>query len=492
MIDAAPTAPRAASPVVAVTRRRITVATAVNLAGRLLGVVLGVAVAAILARALGVGAFGRLSLVFALVGLAGNAGDFGLSQIAVRDMAAHPEQRPEILGSLVAVRLALSGVLTATVIGGVVLMLPAGSARWMGVLVAMTIPLGALGALQAGAQARLRPELMSYVTLGQSVVWLALVATLAYVHASLAVYGAAFLFAALVQTALAWALVRPVTAVSWRPRWSVARPLLRSALPLGLAGLCVTAYYKIDGIILFQLKGAEQTALYAAAYRFLDVLQLFPAAVLTILLPLLASLGRTGDVRRSERSVQAALVVLGLVALPIVVGGALLSSRIVVLVYGHDFRGAGPLLAILLPAFLSICMGYVFTAILIAARHMWPYTAVAIGAAVANVAANLVLIPHFGAKGAAWITLATEFPVMTSITVLARRRMAVPLPWGRWLRTALATGAMALAIVAVHALPLGVVMGVAVAVFVGAGLLLGAVRADDVRQLLSRAEGALG
>jgi O-antigen/teichoic acid export membrane protein len=481
-----------ASPVVAVTQRRITVATAINVAGRLVGVVLGVAVAAILARALGVSGFGQLSLVLALVGLAGNAGDFGLSQIAVRDMAADPDRRPEILGSLVTVRLLLSVALMALVVGVVLVMLPAGSARWMGVLVAMTIPLGALGALQAGAQARLRPEVMSYVTVGQSVVWLALVAGLAYFHASLAAYGAAFLLAGLAQSALAWALVRPVTAVTWRPRWSVVRPLLRSALPLGLAGLCVTAYYKIDGVILFQLKGAEQTALYAAAYRFLDVLQLFPAAVVAILLPLLASLGRTGYTRRSERSVQAALVLLGLVAVPIVVGGSLLSGRIVVLLYGNDFRGAAPLLAILLPAFLSICMGYVFTAILIAGRYMWPYVAVAIVAAVVNVAANLVLIPQFGAKGAAWITLATEFSVMFSITLLARRRMPVALPWSRWLRTGLAAGVMALAIVAVRALQLGLVMGVAVAVFLGAALLLGAIRADDVRQLLSRAEGAWG
>ena len=99
------------------TQRRITVATAINVAGRLLGVVLGIAVAAILARALGVSGFGQLSLALALVGLAGNAGDFGLSQIAVRDMAAEPERRPEILGSLVTVRLLFSAVLTGLVIG---------------------------------------------------------------------------------------------------------------------------------------------------------------------------------------------------------------------------------------------------------------------------------------------------------------------------------------------------------------------------------------
>ena len=51
---------------------------------------------------------------------------------------------------------------------------------------------------------------------------------------------------------------------------------------------------------------------------------------------------------------------------------------------------------------------------------------------------------------------------------------------------------MALAIVAVHTLQLGVVIGVAVAVFTGAGLLLGAIRTDDVRQLSEPDRGSLG
>jgi O-antigen/teichoic acid export membrane protein len=490
VIDANHIAPRVRTPAstVPVTHRRITLATAANLSGRLVGVALGIAVAAILARALGVGSFGRLSVAFALVGLAGNAGDFGLSQIAVREMAADPDRRAEILGSMVAVRLVLSTVLTAAVVGAVFLILPAGSARWMGLLVALTIPLGALSALQTGAQARLRAEVMTYVSLGQSLVWLALVAALALFHAPLAAYGAGFLVSGLVQGGLAWAFVRPISAVAWRPRWESIRPLLRSSLPLGLAGLCVTAYYKLDGVILYQLKGSEQTALYAAAYRFLDVLQLFPATVLAVLLPLLASYGRTANPERSARAMRAALVLLGVVAIPIVVGGVLLSDRIVVLLYGREFQGAGPLLAILLPAFLSICLGYVFTASLITADRVWPYAAVAVGAAALNIAANLILIPHFGAKGAAWITLATEFPVMSAITLLARRHTPVALPWSRWVRAGLAAAFMGLSVVALSSQPLVLVIVVAAAVYVGAAVVGGAIRTEDLRQLMNRVE----
>ena len=254
----------------------------------------------------------------------------------------------------------------------------------------------------------------------------------------------------------------------------------------------MTAYYRVDGVILYQLKGPEQAAYYAAAYRFLDVLQLFPATALVVLLPLLASLGRHGEEQRRQRVIQSALVLLGLVALPIVVGGMLMSARLVHLLYGARYHASGELLAILLPVFLSICMGYVFTAILIASKRVWPYAMVAMVAAVANVAANLLLIPRYGAEAAAWTTLATEVPVMIAMVVLARRALPVALPWSRWARTSCATAVMAAVVVALRSQPLGLVIAAAIAAFAGSSVAFGALRRDDVRLLLSRSEGVHG
>jgi O-antigen/teichoic acid export membrane protein len=472
--------------------RRLTATTTINLAGRIVGVALGVAVAAILTRSLGVATFGQLSLALALVGVAGTAGDFGLTQVAVRDMASHPEQRPALLGSLVTLRLLAGAVLTAGVVAVVVLMTPAGSSRVMGVLIALTIPIGALAALQAGAQARLRPELMTLVTLGQGLAWLVVVAFLMAVGGSPAWYGAGFLAAAMVQAGLAWIVLRPVSSVSWGFGRGVAGPLVRSALPLGLAGLFVTAYYRIDGVILYELKGPEQAAYYAAAYRFLDVLQLFPATALIVLLPLLASLERRGEEERRQRVIQAALLLLGVVALPVVVGGMLISGRLVDLLYGVRYRQSGELLVILLPVFLSICLGYVFTAILIAAKRLWPYALVALVAAVVNVGANLLVIPRYGAEAAAWTTLATEVPVMIAMVILARRAVPVTLPWSRWARTLCATVVMAAVVIAVRSQPLVLVIAAAVAAYAGSSVAVGALRRDDVRLLLSRSEGVRG
>ena len=60
--------------------------------------------------------------------------------------------------------------------------------------------------------------------------------------------------------------------------------LLRLAWPIGLAGMFVTAYYRIDGVLLFHYRGATEVAYYSAAYRFLDVLQILPMTVSGVLL----------------------------------------------------------------------------------------------------------------------------------------------------------------------------------------------------------------
>jgi O-antigen/teichoic acid export membrane protein len=162
-------------------------------------------------------------------------------------------------------------------------------------------------------------------------------------------------------------------------------------------------------------------------------------------------------------------------------------------VYGQDFVGSAQLLTILLPAFLSICLGYVFTGLVLSGGSLWPYAVVTGVAAVLNVAGNFVVIPTFGATGAAWLTLATEFSVMTAVAMVARHRVPVALPWGRWLRTGLATAAMAAAIVAVSdRLPLLLVLVTAAIVFGVAAGTFGAVRRVDMERLLSRTEGITG
>lgn len=471
----------------AISGRRLTFAAAFQLLARLLGIAAGVLVAAALARNLGTQGYGKLTLVLAVVGLASGAGDFGVGQVVTREIAARPLERDRVAGALVVLRLttglvlmALGGALTADLFG-------LGGDWLASVLILSTLPLGSLTGLSIVAQARLRPEVGAWVVLVQSFAWLGVVVGIGLAGGGLVAYGEGFLGVAVLQAAITWLLVRGVTGVQLRRSLSEARRLLRYAWPLGVAGLFVTTYYQVDTLLVYHFKGASQTALYGSAYRFLDVLQVLPGIVLAVLLPILAAAVSRGEFGlRTRKAFQLALTLAVAGALPVAAGGAVLADRIVTVVYGRPFTPAGPLLAVLLPSFVFISLGYVFSGLLISARRVGAMAVIACAGLAVNVPANLVLIPRFGAIAAAWTTLVTELVVSGAMAGVVTRRFPASLPWRRWASCLAATGAMLVVALAVRDDPLLVAIPVPGAVYLASLLAFGGVTAEDLRTVLSR------
>jgi O-antigen/teichoic acid export membrane protein len=465
--------------------RRIAFATVLQLFARIAGLAMGVGVAAFLARGLGTTDFGRFSLLLALVSVAVNVGDFGLSQVAVREMSIDPNRRAAVAGGLAVARLS-SGLVLAVVVGvaGSVL-LSTREGTIAAALVAATLPLGALASLQAVAQARLRPHVMSALTLVQSAAWLAGVAALAAFHAPLSAYASVFLAVALLQGVLAVKLTASFATVDIAGSHRIVLELLRRAWLLGVAGLFVTAYYRFDAVLLFRLAGSDQTALYGAAYRFLDVLQVLPATAVGLLLPILSSLrGRSA----SESFGKAFTLALGLLiasAAPVVAAGMVLARPIIGAIYGPSFAGAAPVLVILLPSFLSISVGYVLTTVILAADRIRVFCVITGAVAVLSVAANIVLIPLWGARAAAATTLVTEFSASFVVGLVVVRGLGLRIPWSRCARVAASTALMVGVAFTLRGAGLAVALGGSAAVYVGAAILLRAVDIAQVRRLLA-------
>ena len=343
---------------VAVSRRRLTVATAVQIGGRVVGAFLGVLVAATLARSLTRPEFGELSLALTILALAGSLSDLGIGQIAVREMARRPQDRARIAGALCVAQLTMGVVLGVIGIVIAFALMHGAQARVMAVFVMATMPLGALGALTIAAQARLRPELVIIPALVQNVLWLAVVVALGASNGALSLYGLGALVAAVVQSAVIVVLTVRITSVTFTGTRTLIVDLLRMAWPIGLAGMFVTAYYRIDALLLFHYRGATPNAYYSAAYRVLDVLQILPMTVSGVLLPLLASADREGAGHdRIRQLFQFAIALLLAVAVPVAICGAILAPGVVRLIYGPHYHSSVYLLQILLPAFIPICLG---------------------------------------------------------------------------------------------------------------------------------------
>lgn len=442
-----------------------------------------VAIVALLARALGPAGYGVWSTAIAYVGIFSILIDLGLAQAATQRMSAEPEREPEWLGAFVMTRTAVSVFLLAVCLAGVPLLARSGDLRLVTLVLSVTILTGVPNSLMAVFESRLRPGPGLALTALEAVILLGAVGTLTFAGTGILGYALAFVAAALVVGVARLLFLRHFARVALRRGVKLWRPLMRLALPLGIAGVLVAIYYRIDVVLIFNLRGAEEAGIYGAAYRFLDPLHLLPQAVLASLFPVLsAAHGR--DPARLGRLVQNGIDYSAIISLPMLGGSIVAAGPLVDFLLGDGFERAAGLVPILMVAFVSICYGYLAGYLAAIVGLQWRYAAYAAVGAVANVALNLILIPPYGAYGAAWVTAVTEVTTMSLLLATVLRALQFRPSLARPLRAALAAAAM------VVPMALAAPAGLLVTLLVGVGvyvLVLIAVRGVVPSELLALA-----
>jgi O-antigen/teichoic acid export membrane protein len=470
--------------------RHIASNVAVQLVARGLTMAMSVVTVSLTARTLDPSGYGVWNGASSYVGLFSVLTDLGLTTAAMQRMAAEPELESQWLGALAGARVALSGGAMVVCIASIPLLLSdADSSHAVALILTTTILSSGAGALMAVFQSRLRAGLVLSFTVLQGVLWLSAVAVLAATHASVVAF--ALVYAALValMAVLQVSTTRRLARIAWRAGRRLWRPLVRVAIPLGIAAVFITVYYQVDSVLLLQISGPHEAGIYGAAYGFLGPLGFLPAAVMSSFFPVLSAV-HARDPLRVRRLVQICADTMGMISLPILAGTIALSGQIVHLMYGSSFASSAGVLPILMIAFVSICFGSLAGFLAPIVGRQWRLALYSGIGAIANVALNLVLIPPYGAHGSAWATVATEILTMALMLSTSLRTLGLTLsPWklARTLAVAAAmTGVMVLA------RPLGLVPAGAIGVaFYCAALPLA--RILDVEQLRSlRAERAAG
>jgi O-antigen/teichoic acid export membrane protein len=467
--------------------RRMTIDVAVQIVARILNLALGVVVTFILARGLGSSAFGVWSTIFATCQIVGSFGELGLTQVAVSRAAAEPEREPQWLGALLQLRLLVVLPITFASLIAVLLIAPTHQAQLAGVLIACVAVVGAPGVIGAVFQLRIRNDIsMAIITLN-SVVWAAAVIAVAAFSGGIVAFAAAFLFTTGLMTALSVALALRFTKVRLRGARQLWGPLLRVGVGVGIAGIFVTSYVKLDQILVFEFAGSHQAGLYGAAYRLLDQVQFIPISMMTTLFPLIAAAYATRR-DRVRNLLQAAGEYLSMASLPILAFTIVAARPIMMLLFGPSFAEAAPALPVLAGAFVSISFGYLvgnMVVILELQRRFALYAGVGLAL---NAALNVVLIPRYGFLAAAWVTLLTEVTVMSlsARSVLGALHMRPRI--GRLLRTLAAAAIMGIAtlLARIAGLPLAGLAAVAALSYFPCLLTLRVLTVAEVRSVLRK------
>lgn len=387
------------------TSARIAYGTAARLGGRVLGGLVTLIALHYATHWFGPEEWGHITVAIAWISLFAAIGGPGVATLALREIARRDAPRGEVLGStaVASAVVGLGDALLAVAIAVAVYWSQPDTLVLVAAFAAAA-PLNAVFVTSGSGLAGLgRNDLRGLMDVGSSVLLLG--ATLAVVGERLgatayaAGYDASLLVSAVVAT---WIAARRCAPVRLGSHHLVST--IRASVPLGQVDVLASVYARADTLLLFFLKGASPVALYGVAYQVATFVMASP----TFFTSAIAPDYMVADTAGRERIVRRSFDVLITVALPVPLFGVVFARPFVVWLAGARFAGAGPLLAILsFAAAATLLDAFLFQIALFAGLEDRIWRSLAVVTA-ANLVANAVAIPVWGATGAAVAMIVSE------------------------------------------------------------------------------------
>lgn len=403
-----------------------------------------------LARTLGAPIYGVIVLATAILLYLSFITDCGVEMLGVRDVAADREglfhNLPDILGARLLVGVGL--IVVTGVVGLTVLPQPEGAILAAYAFLLLTVGLGTrwvhLGMEQAGyaALSRVVSEAISAV----------LVILVVRAPEDLARVPLAQILGESVGALLLIRLLpSAIRRVRVRLRPAMVRTLLARSWPMVLHALLGLAIFNSDFIFLRILRDSTALGLYAAAYTLVSFFLNLGTAYTMSLIPTLTRLREEPLAARGVYDTSMAQILAG--AIPVSVGGILVASQMIVLIFGAEYTQATDPLKILLLLLPIAAIRNVSQGALMAHGRQDQMLRTVAWATGTNLVLNLALIPRWGMVGAAWATVLTEI-VRTGLAVGFVGRLGLPMTHPRrFVRLVVSGGAMAAVVILAGGLP---------------------------------------
>ena len=220
------------------------------------------------------------------------------------------------------------------------------------------------------------------------------------------------------------------------PNFSRAKSLelLRGGAPFALAVFLTVAYSRIDAVMIERLlpDGTVQANHYAAAYRLLDAMNIVGWLLAGLLIPMYARMRAAAEDIRPLLRFSVQLLFAGAVcaAVPLF----FYARPVVDLLYDFANRDTGLILMALSLTFVAQCLNYAYGALLSATNFIGRMNYVYTFGIFINITGNMLLLPTYGAFGAAVMTLITQGFIAVIQLFLAHRWLDIALAAVPWLR----------------------------------------------------------
>ncbi|MBC7223258.1 MAG: oligosaccharide flippase family protein, partial [Anaerolineae bacterium] len=261
------------------------------------------------------------------------------------------------------------------------------------------------------------------------------------------------------------------------------REMLDTSFPLMINHLLATIFFRINILLLKPMRGDAVVGYYGAALKYIDGLNVIPSLFTIAIFPLMSRYAATAR-ETLYRAYVLSLRLLLMLAFPVALGTPFIAQELILLLGGSQFLPHSRIaLQIIIFFFPLSCINQVTQYVLIALDQQRFLTkAFAIGV-VFNLVANLILIPMYGYRGAAVVTVLSELALLVPFYYAVRKHLR-PLPWVSlaW-RPAVAAGGMAGLLWALRDVTALATVPLAAIVYLVLLVVLGAFRDPDLAAL---------
>lgn len=419
--------------------------------GYLSGWILLAVASVLLVRHLGVADFGRYATVMSVVAVVSALSDPGLSLLGQRDIVQTGGEiegaRRRLLEDILGIRLLLTPV---SIVLAVVFAWAVGYTQPMvlGVLLAGAALLvaGVNSTLMIPLTTRLRIGTVTTADLISDMTVVVGIALLVAAGASLVPFFAIHIVAAL--GACVFLLLSIGRRSVPRPRFSRREwgPIVGEAVPMGIASTINVVYYRTLLVTCSLAATAHQTGLFATSFRIVEVVLAVAARFSGPFFPIIAHAGKH-DEERFRYALQRMFEVTLLLAFGFVLLLTIGGPALIRLLGGKAFSDAGPVLQIQAFAVIGALTGGVWFAGVVAVRRQSSLILRNAVVLVLILALGIVLIPHFGAKGAAVGAVVGESLLsVAGLVLLLRARPGLRFETGFCWRLLAAAGVAALCV----------------------------------------------
>ena len=419
--------------------RKILSNTIAQILGKVVVALLGFAVVKVSTGYLSVEAYGEYVLVYEFLAFFGIAADLGLFTIAVREMSEDENNIPKIIGNILSLRtiLVASTMLLAVILAFTIPKYQ-GSKIPLGVAIAsITVFVTILnGTISSVLQTKLQMQYASFTTiLGK------------FIGVGFMVYVVFWGFPEDTTTGFYMLLVagiigngimllstnhyvKKITPLKYQFDIQLWKDILKKSLPYGLALILNTIYFRIDTILISIIRSPEEVGIYGVAMKMLEHFAILPLYFMNSVLPVLTKSIKENS-QKYKDIIKYAFDFLAALSIPMVVGGVILAFPVIFIVstpeylsrLGEGFYGSDIAFQILIFALLFQFLNVLFAFILISVNKQYKLLYINGACVVFNIVTNLIVIPEYGFRGAAFTSVLSEMFILVATYYVAKKEL---------------------------------------------------------------------